>query len=49
MKPPSTFRKYSSAGIDGAGWFGQPELVEYSAWVIDRHSDGAWGVGKAVS
>ena len=37
------------AGIDGAGWFGQPELVEYSAWVIDRHSGGAWGVGKAVS
>ena len=36
-------RKYSSAG-----WFGQPELAEYSAWVIDRHSGGAWGVGPAV-
>ncbi len=36
------------AGEDGAGWFGQPELAEYSAWVIDRHSDGAWGVGPAV-
>ena len=36
------------AGEDGAGWFGQPELVEYSAWVIDRHSGGAWGVGPAV-
>jgi hypothetical protein len=36
------------AGIDGVGWFGQPELVEYSAWVIDCHSDGAWGVGPAV-
>jgi thiamine biosynthesis lipoprotein len=37
------------AGVDGAGWFAQPELAEYSAWVIDRHSGGAWGVGPAVS
>jgi thiamine biosynthesis lipoprotein len=36
------------AGEDGAVWFGQPELAEYSAWVIDRHSGGAWGVGPAV-
>ena len=36
------------AGEDGAGWFAQPELSEYSAWVIDRHSGGAWGVGPAV-
>ena len=36
------------AGEDGAVWFSQPELVEYSAWVIDRHSGGAWGVGPAV-
>jgi thiamine biosynthesis lipoprotein len=36
------------AGDDGAGWFAQPELAEYSAWVIDRHSGGAWGVGLAV-
>lgn len=36
------------AGEDGVGWFGQPELAEYSAWVIDRHSGGAWGVGPAV-
>ena len=36
------------AGEDGAGWFGQPVLAEYSAWVIDRHSGGAWGVGPAV-
>ena len=35
-------------GEDGAGWFAQPELREYSAWVIDRHSGGAWGVGPAV-
>ena len=33
------------AGDDGAQWFGQPELAEYSAWVIDRNSDSAWGVG----
>ena len=36
------------AGEDGAGWFAQPELAEYSAWVIERHSGGAWGVGPAV-
>jgi FAD:protein FMN transferase len=35
-------------GEDGADWFGQPELAEYSAWVIDRHSGGAWGVGPAI-
>lgn len=37
------------AGEDGAGWFAQPELTEYSAWLIDRHSGGAWGVGPAIS
>jgi thiamine biosynthesis lipoprotein len=37
------------AGEDGAGFFGQPELAEYSAWVIDRHSGGAWGVGVAIT
>jgi thiamine biosynthesis lipoprotein len=36
------------SGEDGAIWFSQPELAEYSAWVIDRHSGGAWGVGPAV-
>ncbi len=36
------------AGEDGATWFGRPELAQYSAWVIDRHSGGAWGVGPAV-
>ena len=36
------------SGEDGAVWFGQPELAEYSAWVIDRNSGGAWGVGPAV-
>jgi thiamine biosynthesis lipoprotein len=36
------------AGEDGVGWFGQAELAEYSAWAIDRHSGGAWGVGPAI-
>ena len=36
------------SGEDGAIWFSQPELAEYSAWVIDRNSGGAWGVGPAV-
>lgn len=33
------------SGDDGAQFFGREELSEYSAWVIDRHSGGAWGVG----
>ena len=37
------------SGEDGAIWFSQPELAEYSAWVIDRHSGGAWGVGPAIT
>ena len=32
-------------GDDGAKFFGQPELAEYSAWCIDRGDEGAWGVG----
>lgn len=36
------------SGEAGAGWFGLPELAQYSAWVIDRHSGGAWGVGPAI-
>ena len=32
-------------GEEGAVFFGQPELAEYSAWCIDRHDGGAWGVG----
>ncbi len=32
-------------GDEGAKFFGQPELAEYSAWCIDRHDGGAWGVG----
>lgn len=32
------------AGKDGASWFTKPELAEYGAWVIERHSDSAWGI-----
>ena len=32
-------------GRDGAIWFSQPELAQYSAWVVDRHEDIAWSVG----
>lgn len=32
-------------GRDGAGWFSQPELAAYSAWVIDRNENLAWSVG----
>jgi thiamine biosynthesis lipoprotein len=36
-------------GDDGAKFFGQPELAEYSAWCIDRHEGTAWGVGPALA
>ena len=36
-------------GDDGAKFFGQPELAHYSAWCIDRHDGGAWGVGPALA
>ena len=32
-------------GRDGAAWFGQPGLEQYSAWVIDRHENVSWSVG----
>jgi hypothetical protein len=34
---------------DGAQWFGREALSEYSAWCIDRHEGGAWGVGLRFS
>jgi thiamine biosynthesis lipoprotein len=36
-------------GDDGAKFFGQPELADYSAWCIDRHEGTAWGVGPALA
>ena len=33
------------AGDAGGQFFGQAELHGYSAWSIDRHGGGAWGVG----
>jgi len=35
-------------GRDGAMWFSQPELAQYSAWVIDRQEDIAWSVGPDI-
>ena len=37
------------SGDDGANWFGREELQDYSAWVIDRHDGGAWGVGPLLT
>ena len=34
------------AGKDGASWFDKPELEEYSAFVIDRHSDTSWSISN---
>ena len=34
------------AGKDGAGWFNKPELADYSAFVIDRHSDTSWSISS---
>lgn len=36
-------------GDEGAKYFGQPELAQYSAWCIDRHEGTAWGVGPALA
>lgn len=36
-------------GDNGAKFFGQLELAEYSAWCIDRHQGTAWGVGPALA
>ena len=32
-------------GDEGSDWFSNPELSEYSAWVIERHTGQNWGVG----
>ena len=37
------------SGDDGAQWFGQEELSEYSAWCIERNDGGAWGVGPVFA
>ena len=34
------------AGKDGAGWFNKPELADYSAFLIDRHSDTSWSISS---
>ncbi len=35
------------AGRNGAHWF--VELIDYSAWVVDRHGDQTWAIGPAFS
>jgi FAD:protein FMN transferase len=37
------------SGGDGANWFGREELLDYSAWVIERNNGGAWGVGVMMN
>ena len=37
------------SGDDGANWFGREELLDYSAWVIERNDGGAWGVGPLIT
>ena len=34
-------------GKDGARWFSQPALAEYSAWCIDRGEDASWSISGA--
>ena len=36
------------SGKDGAAWFSQPELAEYSAWVVECDGVNAWGVGPTT-
>ena len=35
------------SGKDGARWFSQPDLAEYSAWCIDRGDDTSWSISGA--
>ena len=32
------------SGRDGASWFAKDELLEYSCWVVDRHTDTTWEI-----
>ena len=32
------------SGRDGASWFARDELLEYSCWVVDRHTDTTWEI-----
>ena len=36
-------------GDDGAKFFGQPELADYSAWVINRNANTSWALGPAFN
>ena len=32
------------SGRDGASWFAKEALLEYSCWVVDRHTDTTWEI-----
>lgn len=32
------------SGRDGASWFAKEDLLQYSCWVVDRHSDSTWEI-----
>ena len=32
------------SGRDGASWFSKEELLQYSCWVVDRHTDTTWEI-----
>jgi hypothetical protein len=32
------------AGQDSAKWFGQPELVGYQVFAVNRHEQNAWEI-----
>jgi len=55
MSNASTIKYSSGAGVDwaallagkdGAKWFGLPDLVSYSAWVVNRNENTAWSVNE---
>ena len=37
------------SGEDGAVWLSEPELAEYSAWVINRNEKTSWALGPAIT
>lgn len=32
------------SGRDGASWFANEDLLQYSCWVVDRHTDTTWEI-----
>ena len=54
MTQPTRIYKHSSAGTDWAAlllggeesvkWFGQPELVDYRVFAVNRHEESSWEI-----